>query len=251
MSATVETLAALLLAHALADFVFQTNAMIENKRKPQVQLLHGVIVLVLSLAAVGQPLSGPVWFLAALHLLTDRIKLAFGDTLGPFLLDQTVHIITICAIAIAFPTLWQDGWWADILSAGDIAARVPVIMIYLSGAILAVRAGGFAVAKLLTPYQSYWVRHAVLAGSLKDAGRLIGQLERGLTYLFVLTGQPTGVAVLIGAKSVLRFNTTKDERRLAEYVIIGTLASIGWAILMALGAQFLIETLTAPQTPLS
>ena len=49
-----------------------------------------------------------------------------------------------------------------------------------------------------------------------------------------MIGQPTGVTFLIAAKSVLRFNTVSGDRKASEYVIIGTLASIGWAMLTAL-----------------
>jgi hypothetical protein len=50
----------------------------------------------------------------------------------------------------------------------------------------------------------------------------------------VLFGQAQGVGLLIAAKSILRFGAVKDDRRLSEYVIIGTLASFGWALIVGL-----------------
>jgi hypothetical protein len=41
------------------------------------------------------------------------------------------------------------------------------------------------------------------------------------------------VGFLIAAKSILRFGSVKDDRALSEYVIIGTLASFGWALIAA------------------
>jgi hypothetical protein len=64
-------------------------------------------------------------------------------------------------------------------------------------------------------------------------GRVIGNLERGLIFALVLFGQAQGVGLLIAAKSILRFGAVKDDRRLSEYVIIGTLASFGWALVVA------------------
>ena len=49
----------------------------------------------------------------------------------------------------------------------------------------------------------------------------------------ILTGQAAGIGFLIAAKSVLRFSDTKDDRKISEYVIIGTLASVAWAIFAA------------------
>jgi hypothetical protein len=75
----------------------------------------------------------------------------------------------------------------------------------------------------------------VTAESLPGAGRIIGLLERGLIFALILLGQPAGVGLLIAAKSILRFGAVKDDRALSEYVIIGTLASFSWAILVAYG----------------
>ena len=78
---------------------------------------------------------------------------------------------------------------------------------------------------------------------LRDGGRQIGLLERGLIFLFILTNLPVAVGFLIAAKSVLRFGTASRDQRTAEYVIIGTLASFGWAILAALATQAALDHL--------
>ncbi|HCT43620.1 MAG TPA: hypothetical protein DF699_00235 [Phycisphaerales bacterium] len=53
--------------------------------------------------------------------------------------------------------------------------------------------------------------------------------------LIIMMGQPSGVGFLVAAKSILRFGDIKDghQRRVAEYVIIGTFLSFGWAMLTA------------------
>ena len=76
-------------------------------------------------------------------------------------------------------------------------------------------------------------QHDAAGAALFEAertGRQIGLLERGLIFALILGGQPLGVGFLIAAKSVLRFGTASRDQRSAEYVIIGTLASFGWAI---------------------
>ena len=67
--------------------------------------------------------------------------------------------------------------------------------------------------------------------------------ERGLIFLLLMVGQPTGVGFLIAAKSVLRFDTTAKDQSAGEYVIIGTLASFGWALLCAYGTLALLAHL--------
>lgn len=218
------TLAALFLAHVLADFVFQTNWMVRNKRRMAGLAAHGAVVLVTAAAASGGIGWGILW-LTALHLAIDAIKARARRGLGPFLLDQAAHLAAIAALA-----LWQPGLWAQGLWAGQ--DFLPPLMLLTGGALLATRAGGFAVGLLMEPFAAK-LPDKLSAESLPGAGRTIGQLERGLIFALVLLGQPEGVGLLIAAKSILRFGAIKDDRALSEYIIIGTLASFGWALIAA------------------
>jgi len=69
-----------------------------------------------------------------------------------------------------------------------------------------------------------------------------GPRRRHLRIL-ILLGQPLGVGFLVAAKSILRFGTATRDQRTAEYVIIGTLASFGWAILASYATLALINLL--------
>ena len=53
--------------------------------------------------------------------------------------------------------------------------------------------------------------------------------------LFLLMDQSSGIGFLIAAKSILRFGEIKDasQRKVAEYIIIGTFLSFGWALLIS------------------
>ena len=79
---------------------------------------------------------------------------------------------------------------------------------------------------------------------LPNGGRAIGHLERGLIFLLILSDLAAGIGFLIAAKSVLRFGSVGDDRALSEYVIIGTLASFGWAIVTSTGTVALLSFLT-------
>jgi len=56
-----------------------------------------------------------------------------------------------------------------------------------------------------------------------------------MIMLLILTNQATGVGFLIAAKSLLRFGDVRDsgQRKLTEYVIIGTFMSFGWSLPIA------------------
>jgi hypothetical protein len=221
-----ETLAALLLAHALADFVFQTHWMVQNKRQPEGLALHGLVVLGAAVAVTGTVTLSLLW-LTAIHIAIDAWKAHARPGLGPFLLDQAAHLASLVALAAWQPILWATGLWADVVN-------LPAVLLILATGILATRAGGYAIGLLMAPF-SERLPQDVSAESLPGAGRVIGHLERGLIFALILLGQPEGVGLLIAAKSILRFGAVRDDRALSEYVIIGTLASFGWAIIVAYG----------------
>ncbi|OYX41752.1 MAG: hypothetical protein B7Z02_14135 [Rhodobacterales bacterium 32-67-9] len=228
----IETFAALLLAHALADFVFQTSWIAANKRRPAVLLLHGAIVLATAQAATGRIDAWELLALSVLHVAIDAAKARVAEPgLTAFLADQGAHLLSLAALAWFRPDLVAGGAWAGVTAA-------PALMAYLAGGILTVRAGGFAVGFLMLDYQP-----DDLPKGLPNGGRMIGNLERALIFLFVLVGQPAGIGFLIAAKSVLRFDTVSKNQHASEYVIIGTLASFGWALAAAYATLWLASAL--------
>ncbi|WP_420863168.1 DUF3307 domain-containing protein [Algirhabdus cladophorae] len=223
----IETFTALLFAHALADFMFQTDWINRNKTRVTVLLLHGAIVLVLSLMAVGHLAAPAVLGLAAVHIAIDAVK-TFGGfrNFTAFVIDQALHVVTIIIVAFFVSDLWQSGYWAT--QHTQIATLALPVMALAAGLILTLSAGQYAIGIMM---QSHTVR--LRGRGLRNGGRQIGLLERGLIFFFVLSSQPLAVGFLIAAKSILRFGTASQDQRTAEYVIIGTLASFGWAFVAA------------------
>ena len=225
-----ETFVALLLAHLLADFTLQTNAILRGKSRPLGMVLHGVIVLVTAQLALGQFTSIELIVLAIVHIAIDTAKQALGaQRLTGFMVDQGAHVITLAALAFYAPNLWGTGLWAEV-------PLLQTAFIVLGGLVLTLTAGQYAIALLMQPF-----RVRLRSNGLPDGGRIIGLLERGLIFALILLGQPTAVGFLIAAKSILRFGTAGKDQRMAEYVIIGSLASFGWAILCAYGTLALLS----------
>jgi hypothetical protein len=227
----IETLTALFLAHVLADFLLQPDRMVAGKRKPLWFLAHTAIVLATAIAATGS-LHPALFALTLGHALIDAAKLATRRTdASAFLLDQLAHIATLLLTAALAPGLFASGLWADL-------PQLPALFALAAGAIWTVRAGGHAIGLLMAP----WTALIAMDG-LPNGGRAIGQLERGLIFVMILGGLPEGIGFLIAAKSVLRFGTVREEAKLSEYVIIGTLASFAWALLSAFVTLAVLETL--------
>lgn len=82
-------------------------------------------------------------------------------------------------------------------------------------------------------------------GGLENGGYWIGIGERTLIYLFILSGVPAAIGLLVAAKSIFRFGEIKnlEQRKLAEYILIGTLMSFTAATLVGVAARLVIDQL--------
>ncbi|OOY25145.1 hypothetical protein BMI91_01580 [Thioclava sediminum] len=223
----IETFAALLFAHAFTDFAFQSSDMAAKKAGREWAALAAHIAILAGLTLlVGLQLSwaliGVLALVALSHLVIDIAK-SFApreQALAAFLGDQAAHLAATALIASLFPTFWANSLWANL-------SWLPGALTLATGLLITTRAGGFAVGMLMAQYEN----DAPPEG-LPQGGRMIGLLERGLIFLLVLAGQPSGIGFLIAAKSILRFEAVSKDgaNPKSEYVIIGTLASFGWAL---------------------
>jgi len=122
--------------------------------------------------------------------------------------------------------------------------------VFVLGAWLVVYPAGWVVAHLLRSKNRQIERPAksddrLLASpdrGFDDGGKVIGQLERLLIYLFVLSDALGAVGFLIAAKSIFRFGELSDanNRLEAEYITIGTLTSFAVGLAIALGFHRLL-----------
>src|SRR5690606_33944688 len=149
--------------------------------RPAALAAHGGVVLATAIAATGT-LALPLFWLAALHVAVDAGKARLAPGLGAFLGDQALHLAAIAALAAWQPGLWAGGLWSGCIS-------LPALTGDTAGAIIATRAGSFAIGLLMAPF-AHRLPEDMTAESLPGAGRMIGLMERGLIFAFLLIGQP-------------------------------------------------------------
>ncbi|MBN1142721.1 MAG: DUF3307 domain-containing protein [Deltaproteobacteria bacterium] len=234
---TLDIVVCLMAGHLLGDFLLQTDCMAGNKGKLRILTLHATVVTATSYLLAGAWLEWRILLgVFGSHLAIDGIKALSGQD-GPtaFLLDQGGHLAALAILG----TYWIPG--AVTPSWQAFCPFYVRGMLLLAGAILCIRAGGFWIGRMVAPYQAAL---AEVPASLPQAGRVIGQLERALIFLFVLAGEPQGVGFLVAAKSILRFGEVKaGQRREAEYILIGTLMSFVWGLLAAFATKALLSLL--------
>lgn len=242
-------LVCLVAAHAVGDFVVQTGHMARHKRRWGVLLRHAGVVAGLSylFATAWTAWEIPVGVLLA-HAAVDAVKArARAQGAVPLVLDQLAHLGTVVAIAWWAARAEPAMWGVEVFGDAYVDA-----MLVLAGAVICVFAGailiGAAVQPLvrqLEPLRDDGDAAAASRRGFDNGGRLIGQLERALIFLFVLFGQAGSIGLLIAAKSVLRFGELKEsEHRMeAEYIIIGTLMSFLFGSVVAFATRALLGLL--------
>jgi hypothetical protein len=234
-----DTLLALIAAHLLADFPFQTDWLLRHKRNPAVLLLHMLIVAGTAAFILGAAPWPLLAILAGTHMFMDAIKVyVLKDTLRGLLIDQFVHLIVIAGLVILYPEAFAGGLWTK-LPPGWLP-NYQAALCLVAGTILSLHTGAIIIKKATQPFLDQ-----IGSGieGLRNGGAYIGCLERALVMLLVLTGQPAGVGFLIAAKSILRFGDVKEthQRQMTEYVIIGTFLSFGWGLLTATLTQLALK----------
>ncbi len=227
----------LVIAHVLGDFVFQPTRWVESKKRRKHKsiylYLHGLVHLVSLLVMLQFKWS--LWLSISLivfsHLIIDLLKLNLDGVLNSrlvFAFDQAFHLLVIgLVLYINYP---------DEIEFGKIYSQ-DYLLILLSILLLT-----FVSSIVMKTIMSKWeMIEDNPKDSLQSAGKYIGILERLFVFTFIVLNQWSALGLLIAAKSVFRFSdlSRAKDRKLTEYVLIGTLLSFGLAISTALLYQYL------------
>jgi hypothetical protein len=209
--------------------------MIRRKRNPLILAAHAAVVLATAIIALGNWPATLLIILLVTHVAMDSIKVyVLKDTLRAFVLDQSVHLVVIAGLAVAYPRTVERGLWSE-LPAGGFEAYAAALCL-LAGLIASLQVGGIIIRKATARFTAE--TNDEIQG-LENGGLYIGFLERALIMILILMGHPSGVGFLIAAKSILRFGEVREpsQRKMTEYIIIGTFMSFGWGLLVAVLTQ--------------
>jgi Protein of unknown function (DUF3307) len=226
----------LLLAHLLGDFLLQPNSWVldkEHKKQKSIFLyIHSILHGVLAWILIAEIRFG--WWallLAVLHGFIDFLKLNFqkNETKRSwFAVDQVLHLCVIALITSFYKNLTID-----------IKVFDNSFWVMITGILFLTKPTSLLIKNMI----SIWTPENAIENnsSLQNAGNYIGVLERLLIFCFLITNHFEAIGFLLAAKSIFRFGDLKEatDRKLTEYVLIGTLLSFGIAIIVAFITQYL------------
>lgn len=228
----------LILAHAIGDFLFQPYKWVQHKEKYKHKskylywhiLIHAIALIVLLqfnfkywIALIIIPVS---------HYIIDVIKLHLNSKINPrllFSLDQLAHLLVIALVV-------------KIYQPYDINLEFlfkPKTLLFLTCILGITKASAIIMRTIISKWD---LSEYNKESTLEDAGAYIGVLERLFVFMFIITNHWEGVGFLITAKSVFRFSdlSKAKDRKLTEYILIGTLISFGLAIAFGLGYEYVL-----------
>jgi hypothetical protein len=230
----------LLLAHLIGDFILQPGKWVAQKeaKKHRSGYLYLHILLHGTLAAVLVMDTGFIGFaavLAAGHGAIDFLKLAFQTQKTKrtwFVADQLLHLLLIGAVALLYAEVDCSKYEID-----------PRFWVYATAVLLLTTPASITIKNII----SIWTpdENGTKEADLQNAGKYIGILERLFVFFFIVTGNFASIGFLMAAKSIFRFGdlTKSHDRKLTEYVMIGTLLSFATAIGAAFLAKFALTLL--------
>ncbi|WP_417655677.1 DUF3307 domain-containing protein [Pseudoalteromonas atlantica] len=241
-------LAALIIGHLVSDFFLQPMSWVNDRNTHHFKakklylhvLVHGVVsavILALWEYSYGwQQLSTVLLSTAAImlsHYLIDIAKSYSNKGVVPFLLDQIAHIAVIIALCIYI----TDN--QSLIAYVSALATNPKILWVVCGYLIILSPSAVFIRMMLERLTANFSSE----GSLPLAGQSIGMIERVLMLSFILLDQFAGLGFLLAAKSVFRFGdlSASKDKKLTEYVMLGTLLSVSVTLFVGLGVNSLIR----------
>ena len=220
----------LILSHLIGDFLLQPTSWVKEKEKRKAAspklylhvLIHGALILLLLWDFSQWPIA---LVITLAHLAIDLIKLYAQKRKTKttwFVLDQFMHLIGIVVIWAIFSE--------NSIEFGKVF-QSPKILSLITLLLFLTQPTSIILSHLLKKWADSIPSQP--DQSLQDAGKYIGILERLFVFAFIATGHWEAVGFLLAAKSVFRFGDLRKskERKLTEYILIGTLLSFGIAML--------------------
>ncbi len=224
----------LLVAHLLGDFVFQPKNWVKNKEKKKIKSLKlyahiGVHAFFLLILLQFNLQYWSIFLLVIIsHFIVDLGKLYLQKKKNKrlfFFLDQAFHLLFLGIATYIFQPF--DITFSTIVNEHNLLLACCLLFVTFTSSII--------INTLISRWNPE-KNNKSEEQSLANAGKYIGFLERLLVFVFIAINQWAGVGFLLAAKSIFRFGdlTASKDRKLTEYVLVGTLLSFGLAILTGL-----------------
>ncbi|MBC7886945.1 MAG: DUF3307 domain-containing protein [Ferruginibacter sp.] len=223
----------IILSHLVTDFILQPKSWVDDRNEKHYAsfklYLHGFTTALLAWILIGWQYWLVALVILVTHTLIDGWKSYQKPTLAYFLADQVLHLLVI--IGCFYFTFIQ---WNEVQVAWQQFNAQTVVWKTITAFVFLTTPAGILIGQLT----KQWRDKIPDAESLANAGKWIGMVERIIILLFVLQSEYSAIGLLVAAKGIIRFNEKDRPEIKTEYLVIGTLMSIGLAIITGLAIKW-------------
>ncbi len=230
----------LILSHLLGDFLFQSNTWVQDKETKKYKslylylhiIIHTILLFVILQFKMKYWLG--ILIISISHFGIDLLKVNLKSKINHkllFVLDQMFHLYVIALVVYYYHQYSID--FDLVYNSKTLLFLVFLILTTLvSSIIMKLFISQWNVSEYSTP-----------ENSLHKAGTYIGMLERLFIFIFIVIGRWEVIGFLLAAKSVFRYGdlSKAGDRKLTEYILIGTLLSFGLAMLIGITYTYLVQ----------
>lgn len=226
----------LLIVHFLGDFTFQPNKWIKKRNKNSVFskylyyhiVVHLALLILLFINELNNYFIGIIAVIIA-HYMIDVAKIYASkkEVLSEFKLfiaDQFLHVLTIILVC--------NYYFPFEIELQNLVSEK--ILLLITATILIISVTPIVIKVFFQRWENDMNFDS--KESLKNAGLYIGIIERIFIVLFININFYEGIGYLLAAKSIFRFGdlTNSKDKKLTEYILLGTLLSFILAIVIGL-----------------
>ncbi|HGD1640980.1 TPA: DUF3307 domain-containing protein [Streptococcus agalactiae] len=231
----------LFCAHFLADFQWQSQSLADSKSHSWRGLWRHLLIVFLPLAALmilipeTTLLNLTIW---GSHIVIDSIKKLSYPWVeeghfqkAAFIIDQLAHYTCIIVFYHALPTYLPPNHWLLPIKHFIVIALVFIIITKPINIVFKIFFNKFQakeLSSLLTQEKTKIMKEKSEdhEETIEGAGAMIGNLERLIMAILLISGQYAAIGLVFTAKSIARYDKISKSQVFAEYYLIGSLFSI-------------------------
>ena len=230
MTSSYIWLVKLIFSHLLTDFVLQPTTWVQDRNQKHFASIKLYLHALVTAGLVYILIGGQYWAVALVilvsHFLIDGWKSYRPRLIAYFLIDQFLHLLVLFGCWVVTFKQWtfiSDQW--KQLNSNTHSWIVLTAFVFMTSP------AGILIGQLTSRWSE---KVDDSENSLANAGKWIGIIERIIVLVLVLQGQWTVIGLLVTAKGIIRFSEKDRQEAKTEYLVIGTLLSIGFAMLTGL-----------------
>ncbi len=226
----------LILAHLLTDFILQPSSWVQQRNRKHFASInlywHSLVTGLVAWIFVGWHYWAVALIILITHFFIDVWKSYRANSIPYFLIDQLLHLAVIAACWLVTFKYWNI--WSDLCHRLDTDRNIWIIIAAFT---FVTTPAGVFIGQLTGRWSK---KIDDPENSLANAGKWIGIAERIIVLILVILGQYSAIGLLVTAKGIIRFSEKDRQEIKTEYLVIGTLLSIGIAILTGVALRLCI-----------